>query len=173
MGTWFDDLEARLNQQLEAFLQANPAQQTRLEQQEARDRQERLNRDRLQLQQQAQELRQSLLLLAGEIRQWQARSSKASAAGASDLAARAQAHLGSLMLQGRQQWQQLAELGARFAAVEAELEQLSRSAQGPAPQATSGSTSPRPATNGAALEAEWAAFEADQALQHLKRQQQR
>ena len=90
MGTWFDDLEARLNQQLEAFLQANPAQQTRLEQQEARERQEQLGRSRLQLQQQAQQLRQSLLQLATEIRQWQARCSKARAAGASDLAARAE-----------------------------------------------------------------------------------
>ena len=77
------------------------------------------------------------------------------------------------MLQGRQQWQQLAELGARFAAVEAALEQLSRSAQGPAPQATSCNNNPRPATNSAALEAEWAAFEAEQALQQLKRQRQR
>ena len=58
MGTWFDDLEARLNQQLEAFLQANPAQQTRLEQQEAQERQEQLGRTRLQLQQQAQQQRQ-------------------------------------------------------------------------------------------------------------------
>ncbi|MEB3276697.1 MAG: hercynine metabolism protein [Cyanobacteriota bacterium] len=173
MGTWFDDLEARLNQQLEAFLQANPAQQTRLEQQEARDRQERLNRDRLQLQQQAQELRQSLLLLAGEIRQWQARSSKARAAGASDLAARAEAHLSSLMLQGRQQWQQLAERGARFAAVEAELEQLKSSAQQPGSQAASASSGTKPPAQASTLEAEWAAFEAEQALQHLKRQQQR
>ena len=55
MGSWFDDLEARLNQQLEAFLQANPAQQTRLEQQEAQERQEQLGRTRLQLQQQAQQ----------------------------------------------------------------------------------------------------------------------
>ncbi|MBM5827783.1 MAG: hypothetical protein FJ050_06985 [Cyanobacteria bacterium M_surface_7_m2_040] len=156
MSTWFDDLEARLNQQLEAFLQANPAQQARLEQQEARDRQERLSQERLQLQQQAQELRQTLLRLATEIRQWQARCSKARAAGASDLAARAEAHLGSLMLQGRQQWQQLAERGARFAAVEAALEQLSSAAQ----------------ANPATLEAEWAAFESEQALQQLKRQQQ-
>lgn len=175
MGTWFDDLEARLNQQLEAFLQANPAQDTLLREQEARDRQERLNRDRLQLQQQAQELRQSLLQLASEIRQWQARCSKARAAGASDLAARAEAHLGALMLQGRQQWHQLAELGARFAAVEAALEQLRSSAQGSSTQtpAASARSSTRPPTHAATLEAEWAAFEAEQALQQLKRQQQR
>ena len=157
MGTWFDDLEARLNQQLEAFLQANPAQQTRLEQQEARERQEQLGRYRLQLQQQAQELRQSLLNLVTEIRQWQARSGKARAAGAGDLATRAEAHVNGLMLQGRQHWQQLAELGARFAAVEAELEQLNSRAAG---QPTG------------SLEHDWATFEAEQELRDLKQRQQ-
>ena len=102
MGTWFDDLEARLNQQLEAFLQANPAQQTRLEQQEARDRQEQLGRQRLALQQQAQQQRQALLALVSEIRQWQGRTDKARQAGATDLAAKAEQHLNGLMLQGRQ-----------------------------------------------------------------------
>ncbi|MEB3172340.1 MAG: hercynine metabolism protein [Cyanobacteriota bacterium] len=159
MGTWFDDLEARLNQQLEAFLQANPAQQTRLEQQEARDRLEQLNRNRLELQQQAQQQRQELLALVGEIRQWQSRCSKARAAGADALANRAEAHLAELMLQGRQRWQQLAELGARFAGVEAELEQLRSASQ-------------QPNTQAATLEAEWDAFEAEQLLQQLKRRQQ-
>lgn len=157
MSTWFDDLEARLNQQLEAFLQANPAQQARLQEQEARDRQEQLNRNRLQLQQQAQQLRQTLLDLAGEIRQWQERTAKARAAGASDLAAKAQAHVDGLMLQGRQHWQQLAELGARFAGVEADLERLRTAAQ----------------PSSSDLDADWSVFEADQDLQQLKRRQQR
>ncbi|MEB3234974.1 MAG: hercynine metabolism protein [Cyanobacteriota bacterium] len=170
MSSWFDDLEARLNQQLEAFLQANPAQQTKLEQQDARDRQERLGHSRMQLQQQAMEQRQALLSLASEIRQWQGRCAKARAAGASALSAKAEAHLNQLMLQGRQRWQQLAELGARFAAVEAELEQLQAAAQ-PSPQrATPGQGSASPAAN---LEAEWSAFEAEQELQQLKRQHQR
>jgi hercynine metabolism protein len=146
MGTWFDDLEARLNQQLEAFLQANPAQQTRLEQQEAQERQEQLGRTRLQLQQQAQQQRQALLELAGEIRQWQQRSTKARQAGAADLASRAEAHVAQLMLQGRQ----------RCARVEAELEQLG---------------SNRTST-GRDLESEWAAFEAEQELERLRRRQQ-
>jgi len=156
MGSWFDDLEARLNQQLEAFLQANPAQQTRLEQQEAQERQERLGRTRLQLQQQAQQQRQALLELAGEIRQWQQRSTKAREAGATSLASRAAAHVAQLMLQGRQRWQQLAELGARFARVEAELEQLGSTRQ----------------PGGRDLESDWAAFEAEQELERLRRRQQ-
>ena len=158
MGTWFDDLEARLNQQLEAFLQANPAQQTRLEQQQARDRQEQLNGTRLQLQQEAEQQRQALLQLASDIRQWQGRIAKAQAAGASGLAAKAEAHVAQLLVQGRQRWQQLAELGARFAAVEAELEQLnSRAANQPT----------------GSLEHDWAAFEAEQELRELKRRHHR
>ena len=162
MGTWFDDLEARLNQQLEAFLEANPAQQARLEQQEARERQEQLGRERLALQQQAQQQRQALLELAADIRQWQDRSAKARQAGANDLAGRADEHLNTLMLQGRQRWQQLAELGARFAQVEAGLQQLQTSQRNAATNATA-----------ASVEAEWAAFEAEQELQQLKRRQQR
>ncbi len=154
MASWLDDLEARLNQQLEAFLQANPAQQARLEELEARERQQRLCQQRLQLQRQAEQQRQALLSLAGEIRQWQGRASKAHQAGATELAQRAQAHLGSLMLQGRQRWQELAELGARFAAVEADLEQLQ--------------TQPR-REGGANLESDWATFEAQQELDQLKR----
>jgi len=158
MASWFDDLEARLNQQLDAFLQANPAQQARLEQQEARERQHQLGRTRQQLQLEAEQQRQGLLALAAEIRQWQQRSTKAREAGATALAERADAHLASLMLQGRQRWQQLSELGARFARVDAELEQLRAAAARPA---------------GTGLEADWAAFEAEQELQQLKRRQQR
>ena len=160
MGTWFDDLEARLNQQLESFLQANPAQQIRLEQQEARDRQVQLGQQRLALQQQAQQQRQALLQLAAEIRQWQGRITKARQAGANDLATKAEAHLNGLMLQGRQRWQQLAELGADFAQIEAQLQQLQAGSR-------------REASSGASLESEWAAFEAEQELLRLKRQQQR
>jgi len=40
-SSWLDQLEARLDQQLEAFLAANPSQETLLEEQGARDRQAR------------------------------------------------------------------------------------------------------------------------------------
>ena len=61
------------------------------------------------------------------------------------------------MLQGRQRWQELSELGARFAGVDAELEQLRTAATRP---------------TGSGLDADWAAFEAEQELQRLKRRQQ-
>ena len=117
-GSWMEELEARLNQQLESFLRANPQQEALLAEQAQRDRQQRLLQERLKLRQEAELQRQGLLRLAGEIRQWQERSERALGAGAEELAARAEAHIATLMEQGRNRWQTLAELGERFAAVE-------------------------------------------------------
>ena len=136
--SWLEELEARLQEQLEGFLQANPRQEELLAEQEARDRQRSLRQERLALQQRAQATRQRLLELAAEIRCWQQRCDKASAAGAADLATRAGAHVAQLMEQGRRDWQSLAELGQRFAAVEAALDALSE-ARGPAASPATGS----------------------------------
>ena len=80
--SWWDELEQKLEQQLEAFLKSHPEQSERL-------RQEQLN--------EAAQLRRQLLELAAEIKQWQERTQKAQAAGAKDLAQRAQQHLEQLM----------------------------------------------------------------------------
>ena len=154
--SWLDELEARLDQQLAAFLAANPSQEALLEEQGARDRQARLVGQRRQLQRQAEQERQALLHLADEIRRWQERVVKARAAGAGALAERAEAHQQGLMDQGRQRWQHLSELGVRFAAVEQELRELENR--------------PRP-PRASSLEQDWAAFEAEQALEQLRRQQ--
>ena len=69
--SWLDELEARLEQQLAAFLAANPSQEALLGEQEARDRQAQLVGQRRQLQRQAEQERQALLQLAAEIRCWQ------------------------------------------------------------------------------------------------------
>ena len=152
--SWLDELEARLEQQLAAFLAANPSQEALLGEQEARDRQAQLVGQRRQLQRQAEQERQALLQLAAEIRCWQERVVKARAAGATALAERAEAHQQALMEQGRQRWQRLGELGVSFAAVERELGELeSRPRQ---PRASS-------------LEQDWASFEAEQALEELRR----
>ena len=155
--SWLDELEARLEQQLEGFLRANPAQEALLEEQGARDRQARLVGQRRQLQRQAEQERQALLQLADEIRRWQERVVKARAAGATALAERAEAHQGNLMEQGRQRWQRLGELGVSFAAVERDLRELE--------------SRPRP-PRASSLEQDWAAFEAEQALEALRRRQQ-
>ena len=154
--SWLDELEARLEQQLEGFLRANPAQEALLEEQGARDRQATLVGQRRQLQRQAEQERQALLQLADEIRRWQERVVKARAAGATALTERAEAHQQGLMEQGRQRWQQLSELGESFAAVERDLRELE--------------SRPRP-PRASSLEQDWAAFEAEQALEALRRQQ--
>jgi len=156
-SSWLEDLETRLESTFESFLRANPGQEALLQEQEARDRQQRLRRQRLELQGQAELGRRRLLELAEEIRRWQERVERARQAGADDLAGRAEAHIASLMDQGRLRWQELGELGRRFEGVEKELAELGR--QGtpppPGPQDT--------------LEGDWVAFEARQELEDLRR----
>jgi hercynine metabolism protein len=176
-GGWFEQLEAQLERQLETFLAANPAQEALLQEQEQQEKQQRLKRRRLELQGQADQARTGLLALVAEINQWQQRVQRARDAGADDLAGRAERHLGQLMGQGRDRWQALAELGRSFQAVEVELEQLAR--QAPAPPQTSGSARAGGAQGSQAqgpaepepLDQAWAAFEAQQALDDLRRRQ--
>jgi len=95
-GDWLDQLEARLEQLLEAFLQANPSQQALLRDQQLAE---------------AQALRRELLQLAAEIQRWRQRVEKAQVAGAHDLAAQAQRQVDQLMDRGRERWQRLEQLG--------------------------------------------------------------
>ena len=175
--SWLDDLESRLESQLEAFLRTSPAQEALLAAQERQDRLNQLRRQRLDLQQQAEQQRQDLLQLAVEIRQWQERVRRARSAGATELANRAEAHGAGLMERGRLRWQSLAELGQQFTALEWELTELDRRAAapnaarepGPANGATPEATAPEPAK----LDSDWAAFEAQQELEQLRRRMQR
>lgn len=159
-SSWFEELEARLEQQLEAFLRANPQQEALLAEEEQRQRQQQLLQQHRLLQRQAEEQRQALLQLAEEIRQWQERSGRARRAGAEDLASRADAHGATLMERGRQRWQVLEQLGQEAKRLQADLEALR--AQRPAPP---------PGTSD--LERDWAAFEAEQELEQLRRRHQR
>ena len=161
-SSWFEQLESQLEQQLEAFLGSHPGQQELLELEELLERQRRLRRQRLQIQAQAEQLRQALLQVAGEITQWQQRVQRARSAGALELAARAEAHQGQLMGQGRDRWQQLGELGKEFTRVEQELQQLEQRQQAkPKPK-------PTPPREGD-LEQAWAHFESGQELEELRR----
>lgn len=171
-GNWLDQLEARLEQTLEGFLRANPQQETLLAAQEARERQQQLRRDRLSLKTEAELQRQGLLRLAEDIRCWQERVDRAKGAGALDLAGRAEAHIATLMEQGRARWQTLGELGERFAAVEEELQRLG-GGPGGAGSAPAAAAKPQadPST-GVELEADWAAFETQQELEALRRKMQ-
>ena len=121
---WFEQLEAQLERQLQAFLAANPGQEALLQHQERQEKHQRLKRRRIELQSQADQARAALLALVAEINAWQQRVGRARQAGAVDLADRAEQHLGQLMGQGRDRWQALGELGAAVQTVERELEQL-------------------------------------------------
>jgi hercynine metabolism protein len=163
--SWLEELESRLEQQLEAFLASNPAQDALLREQEARDRQARLIGRRRQLQLEAERRRNRLLELAGEIRQWRERVARARRAGADELAERAEAHGASLMDQGRRQWQQLEGLGREFAELERQLSELGDLAGRQRAAAAS------PSDSQADLERAWAAFETEQELEQLRRRQ--
>jgi len=167
-SSWLEELEARLNQQLESFLRANPQQEALLAEQAQRDRQQGLLNERLKLRQEAELQRQGLLRLAGEIRQWQERTERAKGAGAQELASKAEAHIATLMEQGRSRWQTLAELGERFAAVERELAELTAAPTPPSP----GHPGESVADGMAELEQAWKRFESQQELEALRRRQQ-
>ena len=160
-GDWLEQLEAKLEQTLEAFLRANPAQQELLQEQEQRDRQQQAAQRRQAQLAEAEQLRQELLHLAAEIQQWQQRVERARAAAAGDLASRAQQHLDQLMDRGRSRWQR--------------LEQLGRSLEHeppPAAAAAAATGGGQPASE-PSLEQAWAQFERDQELELLRQRQQR
>ena len=154
MSNWLEQLERELDERLSAFLRNNPVQNQLFQDQHQQDRAQALQRQRQQLQQDAEQLRGQLLTLVTEVRAWTDRIDRARRAGALDLAQRAQAHLDGLMAQGRTQWTDLANLGRRFSEVEAQLQELSRQAQ-----------SSRPG-----LDDDWAMFEAEQELEQLRRE---
>ena len=179
-SNWLDELEARLDQQLESFLKSNPQQEALLAEQQARERQQSLRRQRLDLKQEAELQRQGLLRLASEIRSWQERVQRARSAGAGALADRAEAHINDLMEQGRCRWETLTEVGQRFSAVDLELRSMAAATAGgpgPEPPSPGNGRSPSQAkpksTPQADLESDWAAFENHQDLQELRRQMQR
>ena len=138
-GDWLDELEARLEQLLDAFLQANPSQQALLRDQQLAE---------------AQALRSELLQLAAEIQRWRQRVDKAQGAGANDLAAQAQRHLEQLMERGRGRWQRLEQLGMEL--------------QGGTDTGVR-EPAPTPAQPSDPLDQAWARFEIEQDLERLRR----
>ena len=88
------------------------------------------------------------------MRAWHSRVHLAKAAGAADLAERAEQHLNILMNQGRVVWADLEDLGRRFNEVERQLKELQQQQETPSPST---------------LEKDWALFEAEQELDQLRR----
>ena len=153
MSSWLEQLERELDARLSAFLRNNPVQENLFSEQHLKDRASALQRQRQQLQSEAKQQRQQLLRLAEDVRAWRSRVDRARAAGAADLAQRAEQHLTSLMNQGRALWTDLEDLGRRFNEVERQLEDLRQQQQTPSPST---------------LEKDWALFEAEQELQQLR-----
>ena len=154
---WLEQLEARLEQQLEAFLRANPAQEALLQEQERLERKQRQK----QLLLQAEALRSELLQIAAEVRQWRDRSDRARNAGATDLATKADRQVAQLMERGRLRWQALEQLGR-------EVQNNTDAAA--AQPTTAANTSPASSAN-QPLDQAWARFELEQELEALRRQQ--
>ena len=154
MSSWLEQLERELDARLSAFLRNNPVQDNLFSEQHLRDRAGALQRQRQQLQSEAKQQRQQLLRLADDVRGWRSRVDRARAAGANDLAKRAEQHLSSLMNQGRALWADLEDLGRRFNEVERQLDELVQQRQTPSPST---------------LEKDWALFEAEQELEQLRR----
>ena len=156
---WLEQLEARLEQQLEAFLRANPAQEALLQEQERLERKQRQQ----QLLLQAEALRSELLQIAAEVRQWRDRSDRARNAGATDLATKADRQVAQLMERGRLRWQALEQLGQ---------EVQNNTAAAAAQPTTAANTSPGSSAN-EPLDQAWARFELEQELEALRRQRSR
>jgi hercynine metabolism protein len=154
---WLEQLEARLEQQLEAFLRANPAQEALLQEQERLERKQRQK----QLLLQAEALRSELLQIAAEVRQWRDRSDRARNAGAADLATKADRQVAQLMERGRLRWQALEQLGQ---------EVQNNTAAAAAQPTAAANTSPASSAN-QPLDQAWARFELEQELEALRRQQ--
>ena len=154
MSSWLEQLERELDARLSAFLRNNPVQDNLFSEQHLKDRAGALQRQRQQLQSEAKQQRQQLLRLADDVRGWRSRVDRTRAAGADDLAKRAEQHLSSLMNQGRALWADLEDLGRRFNEVERQLDELVQQRQTPSPST---------------LEKDWALFEAEQELEQLRR----
>jgi hercynine metabolism small protein len=82
--SWLEQLERELDQRLSGFLRNNPLQDQLFQEQHSRDRAQSLQRQRQQLQQEAELQRQQLLHLAEDVRAWRQRADKARDANAGE-----------------------------------------------------------------------------------------
>ena len=155
-SSWWQRLEQELEQQFDRFLSDHPNQKELLDQEHWNEQQRRKHHRLLAIDQEAQDLRQRLLKLSKDISAWSERVQRARAAGAHDLAGKAETHLSHLMGQGRAQWQALASLGEEAKQLKQEL----AAAKQP-PKTTTGKA--------ADLEEAWRRFEAEQELDELRR----
>ena len=152
--SWLDELEKELEEKFSNFLQANPYQEKIFIKQREKDRYAYLELEKQQVQDKAKSLRNELLELAKDIKEWSKRSKRANKAGAKDLAKKADNHIQKLMSHGRNLWSELDHLGCKFRELDKEV--LEINTQEIAAQSQ--------------REKEWAQLETDEELKRLKRE---
>jgi len=153
---WAKEIEKGLEQRFNQFLRAKPYQDFLLKKQEHQDEYNSLIQQRKYLQEEAEEERQKLMAIVKKLRSWQSRSSRAKQAGAEDLAKRADEYLTKLMIEGRQSWARLDQLGKSFRNMERKIsEVLTESTQRQADP-----------------DQKWTEFETQELLDKLKRNHQ-
>jgi hercynine metabolism protein len=158
---WWQEIERELERQFDRFLEDHPNQKELLEKEEQGEKLQRLQNKLQILDQQAVQLRQRLCNLSAEINHWRQRVQRAQQAEAYQLADQAEAHLSKLMGQGRDCWQALTELGIQDKQLKEEIQAL------PTNKNNIKQTSMED------LETAWKNFEANQALENLKKEQQK
>jgi hercynine metabolism protein len=158
---WWQEIERELERQFDRFLEDHPNQKELLEKEEQGEKLQRLQNKLQILDQQAVQLRQRLCNLSAEINHWRQRVQRAQQAEAYQLADQAEAHLSKLMGQGRDCWQALTELGIQDKQLKEEIQALPTNKNN------------KKQTSIEDLETAWKNFEANQALENLKKEQQK
>jgi hercynine metabolism protein len=158
---WWQEIERELERQFDRFLEDHPNQKELLEKEEQGEKLQRLQNKLQILDQQAVQLRQRLCNLSAEINHWRQRVQRAQQAEAYQLADQAEAHLSKLMGQGRDCWQALTELGIQVKQLKEEIQALPTNKNN------------KKQTSIEDLETAWKNFEANQALENLKKEQQK
>ena len=161
-SSWWQRLEQELEQQFDRFLSDHPNQKELLDQ-ELLKAQNQSHQERLtEINQEAKKLRESLLNICKDICEWKELTKKAKKAKNLELTTKAELHLNHLMANGREEWQQLASLGA-------ELAQLNASQALKTKKASNSSRAGRKTQSNSELDEAWKRFETQLEFEILKK----
>ncbi|NEO82686.1 MAG: TIGR04376 family protein [Spirulina sp. SIO3F2] len=178
----FDDMSQFLEQRLDDFLKRHPYLELQALEEQLREQAVKTQQLIQSLQAKEQQLQNSVLLIAAEIKRWHERIAKAERAGRFDLVKPAREREAALLRQGNQMWGQLASVKQHLTQaqqlyqqtqhkhqeIQRKIAQMPRSAHTPA----SGWENPASYTNSDPLdpvEAQFREWEIAQDLQNLKR----
>jgi uncharacterized protein (TIGR04376 family) len=164
----FEDLEKFLEARLEQFLQANPQLQVRILLEQVREEEVRAQQTLVLLRREEKDIYSKILDTAQAIKKWVERKQKALTNNRPDLAEAAQQRERELLTEGNNLWNRKNEVIDQIAQNEALLKKLSPRRQ--ELEAKLEAEQPvRPKRSPDDLEAQFQAWEIDQALQDLKK----